>query len=94
MLEGSRCEDVRLNLSKDQISFLEANSNVMCQSGEKYYFMPFWFERREGEDVFKRHSLGHLPKKITDFVEMCRNETIEELSIQRPLNEKDCFKKK
>jgi len=86
-------KDVTLQLTKDQIEFLETHSNVMCHDGEKYYFMPFWFERDENEDLFKVHRLGYLPKKITSFIEMMRNDRGDEVKMSQPLTEKDYFKK-
>ncbi|GAF69531.1 unnamed protein product [marine sediment metagenome] len=46
---------------------LEENASVLDPDGkgDKYYFLPFWFEKT-GSRSYNLHSLGNLPKELTD----------------------------
>ena len=58
--------DIILNGHKLFKSVLENNANIVTlANGKEYYFLPSWFEKTRAYN-FKEHSLGNLPKELTD----------------------------
>ena len=48
---------------------LEQNANIVDPDGkgEKYFFLPFWFEKF-GVDSYRLHSLGNLPAELLEHL--------------------------
>ena len=74
----------KFKITKEQLEFMENHSNFIHTSMDnKYSFIPFWVEHKDDNNI-TLHSLGNLPKDLSDYITNSRNAT-----SNVPVNEED-----
>lgn len=76
-------------------TFIENNATKIIANGKEYYFLPYWFEKKEFDGFFM-HSLGELPEELKKEIEFFRNLDNEKsiLSYVRyPKTKDECYEK-
>ncbi len=88
----------KFKITKEQLEFMENHSNFIHTSMDnKYSFIPFWVEHKDDNNIIL-HSLGNLPKDLSDYITNSRNATSnvpvneEDHKKEFPLTPEECFK--
>lgn len=48
------------------LEFLNNNASIIATGDKKYYFLPFWFEKKGGSKSLIMHRLDHLPRELKE----------------------------
>jgi len=88
----------KFKITKEQLELIYNHSNFIHTSMDnKYSFIPFWFEHKDDNNI-TLHSLGNLPKDLSDYITNDRNATSnvpvneEDHKKEFPLTPEECFK--
>jgi hypothetical protein len=59
---------IKLKLTPEVRNFLQSGSMVSTLDGVNYFYMPYWFEIKDGEDLATPHHMNNLPKVLQEYI--------------------------
>ena len=63
---------MKIKLNKEVVKHLKQSSVVVTTKGRMFYYLPYWYEETDTPDVFDMHTLGSLPKSLTEALKELR----------------------